>query len=135
MSASETISKTRNIVFGLTGVVCIAYGALALTTGRPDPMPFWIPGVLGVLAAIILVIGSFFAGAKQSEMAWDEGYRSEQRRAAEIAFWFGIIVHFILSMLLFGGMIEINAGFVASGILPAGVYLMLIVWFGARGHS
>jgi hypothetical protein len=38
-------------------------------------------------------------------------------------------------MLLLGGMIEINAGFVASGILPAGVYLMLIVWFGARDQS
>ena len=135
MPASETISKTRNVVFGLTGAVCIVYGALALTMGRPDPMPFWIPGALGLLAAIILVIGSFIAGAKQSEMAWDEGYLSEQRRAAEIAFWVGIIVHFILSMLLFGGMIEINAGFVASGILPAGVYLMLIVWFGARDQS
>ena len=75
------------------------------------------------------------AGRAISPANISEGYLSEQRRAAEIAFWVGIIVHFILSMLLLGGMIEINAGFVASGILPAGVYLMLIVWFGARDQS
>ena len=53
MVTSELLSTFRRIMFAITGLTCLAYAVLALLQMRPDPFPFWIPGILGLISAAL----------------------------------------------------------------------------------
>ena len=54
MLTSDSLSSFRRIMFAITGLTCLAYAALALLQVRPDPFPFWIPGILGINSAALI---------------------------------------------------------------------------------
>ena len=53
MISTDTLSTFRRIMFAITGLTCLAYAGLALVQMRPDPFPFWIPGILGRLMSAV----------------------------------------------------------------------------------
>lgn len=135
MPSADSIANTRVAVFGLTGGVCLLYIVMALATGRPDPMPFWIPGVCGVLAGLVLTVTSRAAGRRSAEMAWDEGYASDARGAAAIAFWIALLLYPAFGVLISLGLIAWDMAFAIMGLLTGGSYLLLLAWFDLRGRA
>ena len=135
MFNSENISNIRMIVFGVTGVLCLAYAILALIIQDPAPFPFWIPGASGVMAALVLWGTSFAAGEKYAGMAWDESYAVDARRAASIAFWIGILLHPMFGVLLALGLVDWPVAFAVMGTLTPAAYLLLLVSFDRQGRA
>ena len=54
MVTSELLSTFRRIMCAITGLTCLAYAVLAILQMRPDPFPFWIPGILGLISAALI---------------------------------------------------------------------------------
>ena len=54
MLASDSLSTFHRSMFAITGLTCLAYAVLALLQMRPDPFPFWIPGILGLISAALI---------------------------------------------------------------------------------
>ena len=86
MLTSESISTFRRIMFAITGLTCLAYAVLALLQMRPDPFPFWIPGILGLISAVFIFAMAAAAGRKSAQQAFDEGYIMDNSRAEAHAF-------------------------------------------------
>jgi hypothetical protein len=101
----------------------------------PDPIPFWIPGLLGALSAAVLMLSSMAAGSKQADMAWDEGYVSEARQAAVVAFWVNMALYPLFGVLMAGGLASTGVSLAAISTLTAATYLILTAWFGLRGQA
>ena len=59
------------MTLAITGLTCLAYAVLALLQVRPDPFPFWIPGILGIISAA-LIFALAAAGRKNAKHAFDE---------------------------------------------------------------
>lgn len=64
MLTSDSLSTFRRIMFAITGLTCLAYAALALLQMRPDPFPFWIPGILGLISAALIFALRRLRGAR-----------------------------------------------------------------------
>ena len=69
MLTSDSLSSFRRIMFAITGLTCLVYAALALLQVRPDPFPFWIPGILGIISAA-LIFALAAAGRKNAKHAF-----------------------------------------------------------------
>ena len=68
-------------MFAITGLTCLAYAVLALLQMRPDPFPFWIPGILGLISAALIFAMASAAVRKSTQQAFDDGYLMDKRRA------------------------------------------------------
>ena len=126
MPSSESIGNLRAGVFGLTAGICLLYAVLALATGRPDPMPVWIPGVCGLLSALLLTLAS---------RAWDEGYRADARRAGSSAFWIALALYPAFGALRAADLIGPDLAMAIMGLLTGASYLALLTWFELRGRG
>lgn len=135
MPSAESLANIRAAVFGLTGGVCLLYAALMLATGRPDVAPFWIPGVCGLLAGLILTVVSRVAGRATASRAWDEGYRADAARAAGIAFWVALLLYPAFGLLRATGVVGADLAFAVMGLLTGAAYLLLLTWFDLRGRA
>ena len=80
MLTSDLLSSFRRIMFAITGLTCLACAALSLLQVRPDPFPFWIPSILGIISAA-LIFALAAAGRKNAKQAFVEGYIMDKRRA------------------------------------------------------
>jgi len=47
MPTSDSLSTFHLIMFAITGLTRLAYVLKTIAWLRPDPFPFWIPGILG----------------------------------------------------------------------------------------
>ena len=65
MLSAEKIARVRNFSFGATGLIGLLYAVLVVFTKRPDPMPWWLPGTVGLLSAA-LIFSTFPAARAQS---------------------------------------------------------------------
>jgi hypothetical protein len=54
MLSAEKIARVRNFSFGATGLIGLLYAVLVVFTKRPDPMPWWLPGTVGLLSAALI---------------------------------------------------------------------------------
>ena len=54
MLSAEKITRVRNFSFGATGLIGLLYAVLVVFTKRPDPMPWWLPGTVGLLSATLI---------------------------------------------------------------------------------
>ena len=66
---SELFTNVRTGMLGLTGLVCLAYGAAALAMGTPQPFAFWVPGLFGVASSVLIAIAAFAAGNANARRA------------------------------------------------------------------
>ena len=64
MLSVEKIIRVRNIALGHTGLICLLYALLVILIGWPDPTPWWVPGMFGLLSGV--TIFSLFGMRAQS---------------------------------------------------------------------
>ena len=124
MLSSDSLSTFRRIMFAITGLTCLAYAMLALFQMRPDPFPFWIPGILGLISAALIFALAAAAGRKSAQQAFDEAYIMDKRRAETI---FGV--------LMATGAVALPTAFAAMGTLTGAAYLLLFTYYDAMGRG
>ena len=114
MLPSDSLSTFRRIMFAITGLTCLAYAVLALLQMRPDPFPFWIPGILGLISAALIFALAAAAGRKNAQQTFDEGYIMDKRRAEAHAFWIALMLYPIFGVLMATGAVSLPAAFAAN---------------------
>ena len=124
----------RRIKFAITGLTCLAYAVLALLQVRPDPFPFWIPGILGIISAALIFALAAAAGHKNAHRAFDEGYIMDKRRTEAHAFWIALMLHPIFRILMATGTVAPPTAFAAMGTLAGAAYLLLFSYYDAIGR-
>ena len=115
MLTSDSLSTFRRIMFAITGLTCLAYAMLALLQMRPDPFPFWNPGILGLISAALIFALASAAGRKSAQQAFDEGYIMDKRCAEAHAFWIALMLYAIFGVLMAMGAVAIPTAFAAIG--------------------
>ena len=134
MLTSDSLSSFRRIMFAITGLTCLACAALALLQVRPDPFPFWIPGILGIIgAALIFALAA--VGRKNAKLAFVEGYIMDKRRAQAHAFWIAMIFLPILGIFMATGTVVLPTALAAMGTLTGAAYLLLFTNYDAMGRE
>ena len=134
MLTSDSLSSFRRIMFAITGLTCLAYAALALLQVRPDPFPFWIPGILGIISAA-LIFALAAVGRKNAKQAFVEGYIMDKRRAQAHAFWIAMIFLPIFGIFMATGTVALHTAFAAMGTLAGAAYLLLFTYYDAMGRE
>ncbi len=134
MLTSDSLSSFRRIMFAITGLTCLAYAVLALLQMRPDPFPFWIPGILGIISAA-LIFALAAAGRKNAKQAFVEGYIMDKRRAQAHAFWIAMIFLPIFGIFMATGTVALPTAFAAMGTLAGAAYLLLFTYYDAMGRE
>lgn len=129
----QTFEILRRITLGGTGVICLAYAVLSLIAGRPDPMPFWIPGLAGALAGVVISIGARM-NPKSASDAMDEGYRADWGRAQRHAYWVALLLYPLFGLLLALGWVKFHTAFAAMGTLTGAAMLLLFVIYDLQGR-
>ena len=132
---TRTLYLTRSLGMGAAGLLCLGYAIAALATGRPDPVPFWLPGVLGGLAWLAVSLVAARASAAARAAAFDEGYRHDDTRAQQLGFWVAIWLYPLFGVLLYVDAVTWPVAFAAMGTLTAATYLLGVVWFDSRGRA
>lgn len=134
MLTSDSLANIRTFVLGGTGIICLVYACMALLLGRPDPMPFWIPGLAGLCSGIIITLAARAAGPRNTEQAVDEGYLADTHRAQRFAYWVSLLLYPVFGLLLMQGWVSWSVAFAAMGTLTGAAYLLLFVWFDLQGR-
>ena len=134
MLTSDSLSSFRRIMFAITGLTCLAYAALALLQVRPDPFPFWIPGILGIISAA-LIFALAAVERKNAKQAFVEGYSMDKRRAQAHAFWIAMIFLPIFGIFMATGTVALPTAFAAMGTLAGAAYLLLFTYYDAMGRE
>ena len=134
MLTSDSLSSFRRIMSAITGLTCLACAALALLQVRPDPFPFWIPSILGIIiAALIFALAA--VGRKNAKQAFVEGYIMDKRRAQAHAFWIAMIFLPIFGIFMATGTVALPTAFAAMGTLAGAAYLLLFTYYDAIGRE
>jgi len=134
MLTSDSLSSFRRIMFAITGLTCLACAALALLQVRPDPFPFWIPGILGIISAA-LIFALAAVGRKNAKQAFVEGYIMDKRRAQAHAFWIAMIFLPIFGIFMATSTVALPTAFAAMGTLAGAAYLLLFTYYDAMGRE
>ncbi|MCW1932723.1 hypothetical protein [Pararhodobacter zhoushanensis] len=123
----ETIAAIRTTALGLTGLGCLAYGLAALVLGRPDPVAWYWPSVLGLLAAAVISVAFMAAGRAAATASKDELYRLVWRRASAQAYWASLAIFALFAVLGATGQVVWPAAVAAMGCLMGASFLCLFV--------
>ena len=130
--SSETLAWVRIWALGMTGLACVAYATLALAMGRPDPVGWYWPGLIGAAAAVVISVTAFVAGRPQTQAAMDELHQETNHRAQRHAYWLSLALFVGLSGGAALGWVGFNTAMAAFGCLMGASYLLLFVWYDLR---
>lgn len=125
------IARIRQVLFVITGGVCLTYAILAILWNTPNPMPRAIPGFLGVVSAFLLFGIGLFA-PKKTKLAFDEGYRHNAQRAASLAYWvslFGFVIFFLSYRQL---ALDLSTAVASFGTFMGAAYLLSFAYLDWR---
>ncbi len=132
--STQRVTFIRTASMGTTGAFCAVYALLALATGQPDPLPFWLPAGIGLLAAALIWVTALVAGPKAADQAFDEGYRADAGQAQRIGFWVAIGLYPVFGVLLWQEWVTWPVAFAAMGTLTAAAYLLSLIWLDLKGR-
>ena len=135
MLTCDSLSTFRRIMFAITGLTCLAYAVLALLQVRPDPFSFWIPGIMGIISATLILVLTAAAGRKSALQAFDEGYIMDKRRAETHAFLIALMLHPIFGVLMATGAVALPTAFATIGTLMGAANLLLFTYYYAMGRG
>lgn len=129
---SARIAQVRVTLMGLTGLACVAYALGVAITGRPDPVPWYLPGALGVLSALVIAGVALASGRRAAQAATDELYRLVRDRAERGAYWLSMGLFVAVALAVRAGWLAWREGFVVLGCLMGASFLLLFVWHDLR---
>lgn len=128
----NTIATVRATGMGIAGACCLIYAVLAIVQNRPDPLWWFIPGLVGLAAGGITAIVFALAGKNAANAASDELFRMVADRAQRHAFWIALALYPVFGLLVFFAGLRWDTTFAAMGTLTAAAYLLLFCLYEAR---
>jgi hypothetical protein len=131
--SGEGLVRLRGILMGFAGLVCLAYGVLAVATGVPNPMPIYIPGAAGIAATIAIYMAFWQSGKASRQAASDEMFNLEMNGAVKVGFWGGIALFPLFAPFLYASWITFDVAFAAIGTLMPAAYLLTFAVSTLRG--
>ncbi len=132
--SAETVFLTRVVTLGAAGALFAIYAGLTVWTGRPDPLPLWVPMLAALFAFLLISLASLVVGRRATEQAFDEGYLTDERRAQCVGFWGAVALYPAFTLLLWWEVVTFPVTLAAMGSLTAAIYLLTLVWFDVRGR-
>jgi len=132
---AETITLIRNASFSLLGLLLLAYAVGVLLSGRPDPVSPWIPGLAGIVTAIVVTTASFMGERKASAIAWDELTRSEWGRSLRGGYWVAIWLYPVFAVLMITDIVSGPQTFASMGTLTGAAPFLLFLRAWIRGRA
>lgn len=121
---AEGLSRIRRVLMGVTGLFCLSYAILALVLGRPDPLPWFLPGGMGAVVAGLIAVMAILAGQAQARVATDELHRHVAQQAQSIGYWVALGLYPVFGLALWQGWCSFPVAFAAMGTLTAAAYLL-----------
>ena len=131
--SAPLLSRIRLVGLAATGLVCLAFGLFAMILDRPDPFSPWIPVLVGGAAALTIAFSAFAAGDRNAEIATDELYFSESRRAQILGFWVAVLMYPVFGLAIGNGWITYPVAFSAMGTFTAAAFLLSFSILNIRG--
>ncbi|WP_390914477.1 hypothetical protein [Pseudosulfitobacter sp. SM2401] len=125
--SDEHIAKVRSLGMLGVGGSCLLYAVLALIQNRPDPMLWFIPLAIGVLAAIVIWTVFLIAGRGAAQAASDELFLQTTTKAQRHAYWIALSMFALFAYPLISGMITWATGFAAMGTITGAAHPLLFV--------
>ena len=129
MLSAEKIARVRNFSFGATGLIGLLYAVLVVFTKRPDPMPWWLPGTVGLLSATLIFSTFRRAGPVPVQQATDELFKRCGDKAHRFGFWSALLLYPFFGFLIATGALCLTLAFPIMGTLTAVAYLLSFVIF------
>ena len=130
MALQDTdISKVRTILLGLTGLSCLLYAILAVTQNTPQPIWWFVPTAMGVIAGIGTFVAFAMADPASRRMATDEMYTLITHRAQRHAYWLSLGLYLAFAVIIMTTGLEWNTAFAAMGTLTGAAYLLLLTFY------
>jgi hypothetical protein len=130
MTLKDTdIATVRSLLLFMVGLSCLLYAVLAIVHNSPQPIWWYIPAAMGVLAGVGITIAFALADATSRQMASDEMYVELTHRAQRHAYWIALALYpiFAIGVFVFG--LEWNTVFAAMGTLLGAAYLLLLTYY------
>ena len=130
MTLKDTdIATVRSLLLFLVGVSCLTYAILAIAQNSPQPVWWYIPAVMGLLASVGIAIAFSLADAASRRMASDEMYAQITHRAQRHGYWvaLGLYPAFAVIIILTG--LSWETAFAAMGTLTGAAYLLLLTYY------
>ena len=110
MLSAEKIARVRNFSFGATGLIGLLYAVLVVFTKRPDPMPWWLPGTVGLLSAALIFSTFRRAGPVPVQQATDELFKRCGDKAHRFGFWSALLLYPFFGFLIATGALSSYLG-------------------------
>ena len=130
MTIQDTdISKVRTILLELTGLSCLLYAILAVTQNTPQPIWWFVPTAMGVIAGVGTFVAFAMADPASRCMATDEMYTLITHRAQRHAYWLFLGLYPAFAVIIMTTGLEWNTAFAAMGTLTGAAYLLLLTFY------
>lgn len=129
----ERLQFIRRMVFLIIGLICVGYAGAHLTEDLSQSLNPFLPGLVGVLGAVILSGASFIGGRSVSGAVFDELSRSEWNKALKFGYWFAVGLYPLFGLLMWLGLVDKEPVFAVMGLLTGGVPLLYYCWLDIRG--
>lgn len=129
MTRSEQIARLRSVMLGITGLASLFYALLALIENRPDPIAWWIPLAIALMAALIIAASFAIAGPKSANSASDELHRAINATAQRHAYWACLLLFVVIALAASRGLIGPITGYAVLGTSMGASYLLLFVFY------
>ena len=123
------IAKVRTVLLCLAGLSCLLYATLAVAQNSPQPIWWFIPTAMGLLASIGVFVAFALADPASRKMATGEMYVQLTHRAQRHAFWVALGLYPIFATGVFVLGLEWNTAFAAMGTLTGAAYLLLLTYY------
>ena len=127
MLSAEKIARVRNFSFGATGLIGLLYALLVVFTKRPDPMPWWLPGTVGLLSAALIFSTFRRAGPVLVQQATDQLFKRCSDKAHRFGFWSALLLYPFFGFLVATGALSLTLAFPIISTLTAAAYLLSLV--------
>lgn len=129
MTLTDThISNFRRGTLCAVGLCCAAYALMAIAQNRPDPVLWYLPGIMGLLAAFAIFGVFFIAGPQAIRMASDELFTSVNHRAQRHAYWIAVAMYPLFGLTATYLGLRWDTVFAAMGTFNGASYLLLLTF-------
>ena len=127
MLSVEKIIRFRNIALGLTSVIYLLYALLVILTRRPGPMPWWLPGMFGLLSGVIIFLTFWRAGPILAQQVSDQLSKHLSDKAHRFGYWAVLLLYPVFGFLIAADLIPLSLSFPIMGTLTGAAYLLSFV--------
>ena len=120
--------KIQMSCYAITGLFCLIYATLALWHNTPNPMPFWIPFLLGISTFIVISIFRSNTTVNSTEK-YKKYFTIPNMNAQSYSYWLCLLLYPFFGMLIFFGFVSYPVAFAAMGTLTGSIYLISCILF------